>query len=592
MNARLPFSSLSSRRWQPRLDATAEREALAIAQAHGLSDALARILAGRGLTVAATPAFLEPKLRDLMPDPSTLRDMDAAVERLTSAVRTRESVAIFGDYDVDGATSSALLALYLRAHAVLVRIHIPDRIREGYGPNAESIRALAADGATLLVTVDCGVTSHGPLAAAREAGMDAVVLDHHLAPETLPDAAAIVNPNRQDDISGLGALAACGVVFMTLVALQRKLRADGLLSPQAPDLMAMLDIVALGTVADVVPLTGLNRALVRQGLKVMRQRSRAGLAALMDAAGLKEPPEAWHLGFLLGPRINAGGRIGDAALGARLLTLDDPVEAARIAAELDRLNRERQTIEQITVEQAIDAMVSEEAFQGLPPVLVAAGEDWHPGVVGLVASRLKERFQRPAIAIAWDAVAGQGVGSARSVPGADMGRAVRAAAEKGLIVKGGGHAMAAGLTLTPDQLEPLKAFLAGALASAVEAASADNALLIDATLSAGGLTPELAADIARAGPFGQGNPEPIVMLPAHEITDVTAAGTAHLRLRFRAGDGSTGQAIAFRAQGQPLGEGLARLRGRRAHLAGNLQLDRWGGRERVDLRLVDAAEAE
>jgi single-stranded-DNA-specific exonuclease len=585
-------ASLTARRWQPRLDAAAEREALAIAQGHGVSDALARILAGRGVTVAATPGFLDPKLRELMPDPSTLRDMDAAVARLATAIRTRENVAIFGDYDVDGATSSALLSLYLSAHDVPVRIHIPDRIREGYGPNAEAIRALAARGATLLVTVDCGVTSHGPLAAAREAGMDAVVLDHHLAAETLPEAVAVVNPNRQDDMSGLGTLAACGVVFMTLVALQRTLRAEGLLAPSAPDLMAMLDIVALGTVADVVPLTGLNRALVRQGLKVMRLRERPGLAALMDAAGLKQPPEAWHLGFLLGPRINAGGRIGDAALGARLLTLADPGEAARIAAELDRLNRERQAIEQITVERAVDAMAAEEAFRGLPPVLVAGGDDWHPGVVGLVASRLKERFQRPAIAIAWDRTAGQGVGSARSVPGADIGRAVRAAAGKGLVIKGGGHAMAAGLTLTPDQLEPLRLFLADSLASAVERAAADNALLFDATLSAGSLIPDLAADIARAGPFGQGNPEPVFVLPAHEIVDVTPAGTAHLRLRFRAGDGSTVQGIAFRAQGQPLGEGLQRLRGKKAHLAGTVQVDRWGGRERADLRLVDAAPAD
>jgi single-stranded-DNA-specific exonuclease len=585
-------ASLTSRRWQPRLDAAAEREALAIAQGHGLSDSLARVLAGRGVTMAATPGFLEPKLRDLMPDPSVLRDMDAAVERLTAAVRSRENVAIFGDYDVDGATSAALLALYLRAHGVPVRIHIPDRIREGYGPNVEAIRALAAEGATLLVTVDCGVSSHGPLAEAKAVGMAAVVLDHHLAPETLPDAVAIVNPNRQDDMSGLGTLAACGVVFMTLVALQRRLRAEGLLAPAAPDLMAMLDIVALGTVADVVPLTGLNRAFVRQGLKVMRQRSRAGLAALMDASGLKSPPEAWHLGFLLGPRINAGGRIGDAALGARLLTLSDPDEAARIAAELDRLNRERQVVEQITVERALESVTAEEAVHGARPVLVAGGDDWHPGVVGLVASRLKERFQRPAIAIAWDAEAGQGVGSARSVPGADIGRAVRAAAEKGLIVKGGGHAMAAGLTLTLEQLEPLKAFLADALGSAVEAASADNALLIDATLSAGSLTPELAEDIARAGPFGQGNPEPVVMLPAHVIMDVTPAGAAHVRLRFRSGDGSTGQGIAFRAQGQPLGDGLIRLKGQKAHLVGTLQVDSWGGRQRVDLRIMDAAAAE
>ncbi len=584
--------SLTGRRWADRLDAAGQREALAIAQTHGLGEMLSRVLAGRGVAVADVEGFLEPRLRELMPDPSTLRDMDAAVERLASAVRKRESVAIFGDYDVDGATSAALLSLFLRAHDVPVRIHIPDRIREGYGPNVEAIRALAQDGARLLVTVDCGVSSHGPLAEARGLGLDCVVLDHHLAPETLPEVIAVVNPNRQDDVSGLGQLAACGVVFMTLVALQRRLRAEGLApAGPPPDLLLMLDIVALGTVADVVPLTGLNRALVRQGLKVMRQRSRPGLAALLDVAGLKEPPEAWHLGFLLGPRINAGGRIGDAALGARLLTLADPDEAARIAAELDRLNRERQAIEQITVERAIEAMEAEEAMNGPQPVLVAGGEDWHPGVVGLVASRLKERFQRPALAIAWDAEAGQGVGSARSVPGADIGRAVRRAAERGLIVKGGGHAMAAGLTLTRDQLAPLRLFLAEALAEDVAAATAENALFVDAALTAGSLTPQLATEVARAGPFGQGNPEPMVALPAHEIVDVMPAGAAHLRLKFRAGDGSFGQGIAFRAQGQPLGDGLIKLKGRRAHLAGTLQVDRWGGRERVDLRVADAAPA-
>jgi single-stranded-DNA-specific exonuclease len=323
----------------------------------------------------------------------------------------------------------------------------------------------------------------------------------------------------------------------------------------------------------------------------MRQRLRPGLAALMDASGLKEPPEAWHLGFLLGPRINAGGRIGDAALGARLLTLDDPAEAADIARELDRLNRERQTIEQLTVEQAVAAAEVADAAGVAPPLIVAAGEDWHPGVVGLVASRLKERFQRPGLAIAWDRESGQGIGSARSVPDVDIGRAVRRAAELGLIVKGGGHAMAAGLTLRSDQLSHLTRFLADALADDVATAAAANAILVDGALTAGSLTPGLAAEIARAGPFGQGNPEPLLALPAHEILEAMPAGAAHLRLRARSGDGSVAEAIAFRAQGQPLGEGLLRLKGRRAHLLGSIQVDRWGGRERVDLRLVDAAEA-
>jgi single-stranded-DNA-specific exonuclease len=453
-----------------------------------------------------------------MPDPSTLRDMDKAVERLVQAIERRENVAIFGDYDVDGACSAALMKLYLEAFNVPVRVHIPDRITEGYGPNIPAIRALAEEGATLLVTVDCGISSHEALEAAASAGLDSIILDHHLAGETLPVCIAAVNPNRQDDLSNLGQLAACGVVYMTLVALNRALRASGRPRPDVPlpDLMAMLDIVALGTVADVVPLKGLNRAFVRQGMKVLRQRSRVGLAALMDAAGLKEPPEAWHLGFLLGPRINAGGRIGDAALGSRLLTTDDTLDAKRMAGELDQLNRERQTIEALMVSEAEGMADAQEAAQGRRAIVITSSSAWHPGVIGLVASRLKERFQRPALAIAWDAETGQGVGSARSVAGVDLGRAVRAAVDAGLLIKGGGHAMAAGLSLHPEQLKPLEAFLEERLTDAVTAADESAGLSIDAALTASAMTPELVEEMSRAGPFGQGNPEPVFVLPAHQ----------------------------------------------------------------------------
>ena len=581
--------SLTGRPWLDRLDAAAHREALTIAQVHGLRDSLARVIAGRGVTVADVPLFLEPTLRDLMPDPSTLRDMDAAVDRLARAIKGREKVAIFGDYDVDGATSAALLSLFLRAYGVETRIRIPDRIVDGYGPNAGIIRELAGERATLIVTVDCGITSFEALAEARRIGVDVVVLDHHLAGDTLPDAAAVVNPNRQDDLSGLGRLAACGVVFMALVALARRIREHGLAASLAPDLMGMLDIVALGTVADVVPLTGLNRAFVRQGLKIMRRRERPGLAALMDAAGLKEPAEAYHLGFLLGPRINAGGRIGNAELGAQLLTTDDPAEAGRIAAELDRLNRERQTLEQMTLLQAEDMAPSDDR-SGERPVVVVGSADWHPGVVGLVASRLKDRFQRPAVAIAWDPETGLGTGSARSLPGVDLGRAVKAAVAEGLLVKGGGHAMAAGLTVRQDSLDALRDFLDARLGADIAQAREGRGLLVDAALTAGGLNIELVTEIARAGPFGQGNPEPLFALPAHVITEVMPVGTAHLRFRCRAADGSTAGGIAFRAQGQPLGEALEARRGKSAHLLGSLSTDRWGGREKVDLRLVDLAD--
>ncbi|MGL4637908.1 MAG: single-stranded-DNA-specific exonuclease RecJ [Beijerinckiaceae bacterium] len=583
--------SLTGRTWLDRLDAARQREAMTIAQVYGLRDSLSRVLAGRGVMATEVEQFLEPTLRNLMPDPATLRDMDKAVARLAQAIEAREHVAIFGDYDVDGATSAALLSLYLNAFGVKTRIHIPDRITEGYGPNSEAIRMLAGEGATLLVTVDCGISSFEPLAEARKAGMDAIVLDHHLAGETLPDAVAIVNPNRQDDVSGLGKLAACGVVFMTLVALNRALRETGVLARHTPpDLMAMLDIVALGTVADVVPLQGLNRAFVRQGLRIMHQRGRVGLTALMDAAGLKEPPEAYHLGFLLGPRINAGGRIGDAALGARLLTSDDADEAARIAAELDRLNRERQTIELFAVQQAEDMVRAEETVHGERPVVVAGSANWHPGVVGLVASRLKEKFRRPAVAIAWDAEKGVGTASARSITGVDLGRAVKAAADAGVIVKGGGHAMAAGLTLTEAALPALRDFLDQQLGEQTEEARAVDHLMVDAALTASSLTGDLVKDLALAGPFGQAHPEPMFVLPSHQLVDVQPVGSSHLRLRFRSADGTTGQGIAFRAQGQPLGDALLARRGQTVHLAGSIHLDRWGGRERIDLRITDIAD--
>jgi single-stranded-DNA-specific exonuclease len=584
-------SSFTGRRWVDRLDAAMQREAMAIAQQHGLRDSLARVIAGRGILTADVASFLEPTLRTAMPDPLTLRDMDAAITRLAKAIERLDNVAIFGDYDVDGATSAALMALYLRHFGLNVRIHIPDRITEGYGPNSPAIRMLKDEGADLLVTVDCGISSHETLGEAKRIGLDTIVLDHHLAGDTLPEAIAIVNPNRQDDLSGLGKLAACGVVFMTLVALNRYLReANAPHTKALPDLMAMLDIVALGTVADVVPLTGLNRAFVRQGLKVMRQRSRVGIAALMDAAGLREAPEAYHLGFLLGPRINAGGRIGDAALGSRLLSTNDPEEAGRIALELDRLNRERQTLEQITLQQAEEGVREAQAIHGERPVIIAGSADWHPGVVGLVAARLKERFRKPAIAIAWDADMGQGVASCRSIPGVDIGRAIKAAAEAGIIIKGGGHAMAAGLTLASEKLPALQEFLDARLGADITVASATNELRVDAALTAGGLTIELFNDIARAAPFGQGNSEPMIVLPSHTLLDVSPIGTEHLRFRVRSGDGATAQGIVFRAQGQPLGDALLSRKGKSVHLAGNLQLDRWGGRERVDLRLVDIAD--
>ena len=583
-------SSVVGRAWHERCDAARAVIATAIAQTHGVADVLARVLAGRGVGVQETPAFLAPRLRELMPDPHVLTDMEPAAARLADAVMRGETVAIFGDYDVDGACSAALLGEYLRACGVPFVIHIPDRISEGYGPNSEAIRSLAGQGARLLVTVDCGTASHEPLLEAARLGLDTVVLDHHQAPERLPQAAALVNPNRQDDLSGLGHLCAAGVVFLTLVALNRALRERGFWNGrQAPDLLAGLDLVALATVADVVPLTGLNRAFVRQGLAVMRGRQRPGLAALIDVASLRAAPEAWHLGFLIGPRINAGGRIGDAALGARLLLESDAFAAARMAGELDRLNRDRQLIEQAAVAEAeAQALL---ALDRAPeaPVLVTSSADWHPGVVGLVAARLKERFRRPAFAFTAPPD-GPATGSGRSVPGADLGRAVRAAVEAGVAIKGGGHAMAAGVTVTAGDIGRFAAFVSERLAAGVGDAELLDGLSVDATLTARGAGPEIVAAVTRAGPFGSGQPEPVFAFANHRVADAREVGNSgHVRVTLRSGDGATIGGIAFRAAGQPLGQALLKAVGAPLHVAGTLCIDRWGGAERVELRIVDAA---
>jgi single-stranded-DNA-specific exonuclease len=586
-------NSATGRAWRDRLDERAAARALAIAQRHELPELLGRILAGRNVEVDAVEAFLDPAIKRSMPDPNVLAGMKEAAERLADAIGRRESIAIFGDYDVDGATSAALLARFLRHCGIEAIIHIPDRLFEGYGPNVEAVRALAARGATLLVTVDCGTTSIEPLAEARALGVDVVVIDHHQADEALPPAVAIVNPNRRDDLSGLGHLAAVGLVFMTVVAVNRVLRGRGLWGAQRPepDLLALLDDVALGTVADVVPLTGLNRAFVAKGLLALRRRERVGHTSLMDVARLNGPPEAWHLGFLLGPRINAGGRIGRADLGVRLLLEDDPVEAAKIAAELDRLNRERQAIELETLAQAEAEAMAALGLEERGAVVVTAAEGWHPGIVGLVAARLKEKFGRPAFAIALEP-GGVCTGSGRSITGVDIGRAVRRAVTEGLLLKGGGHAMAAGVTLRKNALAPLRAFLESALAADVETARRASGLLIDGAVSAAAANADLVSMIDRAGPFGAGNPEPIIALPAHTLTYAEEIGQSHVRARLKSGDGSGLNAIAFRAAGQKLGAALLGSRGRQIHAAGTFSLDRWQGEERVQFKLTDIAPAE
>lgn len=587
-------ASIQGRAWRERCaDPIAQADAVTMVQAYGLPELLARVLAGRGIRPDGAEAYLSPRLRTLMPDPDTLLDMEIAARRIARAVRRGEIVAVFGDYDVDGAASAALLAGYLQGLGVTARIHIPDRITEGYGPNVTAVRALAAEGASLLVCVDCGTSGHGPLEEAEKLGLDVVVLDHHAASEVLPPVRALVNPNRLDDLSGLGHLCAAGVVFLTLVAVNRALRREGFFGGELtePKLTDALDLVALATVADVVPLTGLNRAFVVQGLSVMRARGRTGLAALFDAASLDGPPEAWHLGYLLGPRINAGGRIGDASLGARLLLTADSLEAVRIAAELDRLNRERQLIEAQAVADAEAAMDRLLSLDPDRPVLVAGSAEWHPGVVGLIASRLKERFGRPAFAFALRPD-GTSTGSGRSVAGADLGAAVRGCVEAGLAAKGGGHAMAAGVTLKGQDLTRFEARLTECLAAAVAEARAADVLHIDGTLSAGGATAETVRLIQRAGPFGQGAPEPVFALANHRIVDAGVVGASHVRARMRSRDGQAIGAISFRSAQSPLGLALLNGIGRECHVAGTLSCDRWRGTERAQLRICDLAPTD
>src|SRR5438128_7883002 len=582
--------SATGKLWRDRLDPRGAARALAIAQRYQLPEMLGRVLAGRGVEIEAVEEYLDPTISKLMPDPHTVTQMEAAAKRIADAAIRREKVAIFGDYDVDGATSAALLAWHLRHCGLDPLIHIPDRLFEGYGPNTEAVRMLAEKGATLLVAVDCGTTSLEPLAEARRLGMSVVVIDHHQCGDQLPEVDALVNPNRADDLSGLGHLAAVGLVLVTLVAVNRELRLRGFWTGEMPepDLLGMLHHVALGTVADVAPLVGLNRAFVAKGLIAMRRRDHVGHTALMDVSRLNGPPEAWHLGFMLGPRIHAGGRIGRADLGVQLLLEADVSEAARIAAELDRLNTERRVIEQMAEAQAEAEALASLGLEDKAAVIVTASEVWHPGVVGLVASRLKGKFSRPAVAIALQP-GGIGTGSGRSIPGVDLGKAVRQAVSDGLLLKGGGHGMAAGVTLRKERLAEFRAWMESALAHDVAQSRHANELFIDGAVSARAVTAELAATLNRAGPFGSGNPEPVIALPSHELVYADEVGQAHLRVRFKSGDGSIVNGIAFRSIGQKLGNALVANRGQQLHVAGSLSVDRYQGAERVQFRVIDVA---
>ncbi len=570
-------NSLTGRRWTgPGLEA--ERLAEAMAQQTRLPMAVCQTLVARGVDPQGAEAFLNPSLRDLLPDPLSLRDMAKAAQRFLHALNTRQRIAIFADYDVDGGSSAALLILWLRAMGAKATLYIPDRIDEGYGPNVPAMQALGA-AHDLIICVDCGTLSHEPVAAA---GCDVVILDHHLGAETLPAAHAVVNPNRQDESGDLAHLCAAGVVFLMLVEANRQLRTNG---TQGPDLMGLLDLVALATVADVAPLIGVNRAFVRQGLKVMARRERIGLTALADVARMDQAPTPYALGFVLGPRINAGGRIGQADLGARLLACDNPTEARSMAARLDELNSDRREITERVREEAL-AQADARGTEG--PLVWAAGEGWHPGVVGIVAARLKEATHRPAVVIGLEG--GIGKGSARSITGVDLGAAVQRVAAEGLFIKGGGHKMAAGLTVAQDKLEAAMARLGELLARQGSDAEGPRDLSIDSLLMPTAVSPALIEQIESAGPFGASAPAPRVAF-ANVAVQARRMGENHLRISFGDGYGVKLEAVAFSAFDTPLGPALENPGHHRFHLAGRLELNHWGGRTKVQLRLEDAAIA-
>lgn len=582
--------SARGNRWVERLDPSRALVATAIAQAHGLPELLGRVLAARGAEPHTAAHHLDPQVRTLMPDPARLQDMDKAATRFAAAIRAGEAVAVFGDYDVDGAASVALIERFLRAHGRACLTYIPDRLTEGYGPSPDALAALAEEGARLILTVDCGTNACAAIEAANAAGAEIIVIDHHQADEALPPAFAVVNPNRQDDLSGQGHLAAAGVVFLFLVATMRALRREGYYRDHPePDLLGLLDLVALATVCDVVPLIDANRAFVAKGLRLMRLRTNPGLRALADAARIDEAPTCYTLGFILGPRINAGGRVGASGLGAKLLALDDDIEARAIAARLDAMNAERRAIEERMLEDALARAEAALAAEADPTLLFLGAEGWHKGLLGLVASRVADRFRLPALVMTFEPD-GTATGSARSIASVDLGAAVREAVHAGLLLKGGGHAMAAGFTLERRKHDAVHAFLRERLAAPVARAGAIRELRLDGTLSAGGANLGLVGLIDRAGPFGPGHPEPRFAFPAHRVSRVRLMKETHIRCTLAAPDGSRIEACAFRVAGTALGDLLLGGEGTTLHVAGRVRRTSWQGNESVELMIEDAAD--
>jgi single-stranded-DNA-specific exonuclease len=578
-------------RWVERLTPGYENTAISMAQEYGITDILARILAARGIAPDKVLEYLNPTLKSLMPDPSTLQDMDVATERFTKAIRNKEPIAIFGDYDVDGASSVALIRKFLFAHDHEAQFYIPDRTLEGYGPSITAFEQLVADGAKLIITVDCGTMAFVPITRAKELGADVIVLDHHQAEEQLPDAMAVINPNRLDDVSGLGHLAAAGVVYLFLVAATRTLRNDAWYDGDTPtpDLMQLLDMVALATVCDVVPLTGLNRAFVCRGLEVLHQRQNLGLRVLSDTAGLTSAPTSYHLGYVLGPRLNAGGRIGRSDLATCLLSGEDEPRAIEIASILEQLNTERRLMQDALQEEALSQ--ADQTFQSHPEAVlaIAQGEDWHKGLIGLVAARLTERFSKPSLSISWDKN-GTGSGSARSIQGADIGAAIRSAVEAGLLEKGGGHAMAAGFTVASDNADAFFSHVEKMLHPQVLQANAEANLKIDGALMASSTTLGLMSQLEKAGPYGAGNPQPRFAFAAHRCKFAKIVGDRHVRCSLTSSDGSRIDAIAFNSAETSVGKILLESKGLPLHVVGRLRRSNWGGREKMELHIEDIAD--
>ena len=580
--------SVKGQRWVARLDD--QRLAHTIAEKNELPEILGRVMAARGVTSDEAEAFLNPTLRSLMPQPSAFMDMEKGAARLAEAIVKKETIGIISDYDVDGVSSAAIMVRFLASVGHEANVYIPDRLTEGYGPSEKAVSTLKEQGTELLLTLDCGVMSHDPLAHAADLGLVTIIVDHHQAGVELPHAYAVINPNRQDDMSGQGHLCAAGVVMILIAAVNKQLRTLGHYNEQRPEpnMLQWLELVALATVCDVVPLKGLNRAYVTQGLRIMSRRENQGISALADVGGLKRRPDVYALGFILGPRINAAGRVGHAEEALALLTTNDKGEAYALARNLDDLNRKRQVIELRVVDEAIAQAEAAMGKDKKPSIVVVAADGWHPGVVGLAASRLKDRFSIPSLVLAMNTKTGLATGSGRSIAGVDLGKAVRLASEAGILTKGGGHAMAAGLTVPIEKLAELRQFLDEALSAEVENLR-DPSLAVDGALTASGATLDLIELLEQAGPYGSAHPSPMFVFPAHKVIYADQAGTDHVRCTLVASDGTKLQAIAFRALNTELGELLLSERNHPIHIAGRLVADEWGAKRVPSLQIEDAA---